>query len=120
MKRSRKVLAWIAGVPLALIVVAILVIALFDWNRLKPFINDKVSQAIGRPFAINGDLTVDWQRDRSGNWLASLLPWPQFTARDVSIGNPEWAAKPEFAQLDALHFRLSPLPLPRPVAFESV
>jgi uncharacterized protein involved in outer membrane biogenesis len=111
MKRSRKVLAWIAGVPLALIVVAILVIALFDWNRLKPFINDKVSQAIGRPFAINGDLTVDWQRDRSGNWLASLLPWPQFTARDVSIGNPEWAAKPEFAQLDALHFRLSPLPL---------
>ena len=39
MKRSRKVLAWVAGALLALIVVLILVIALFDWNRLKPFIN---------------------------------------------------------------------------------
>ncbi len=111
MKRSRKVPSWIAGSLLGLLIVLVIVIATFDWNRMKPFINDKVSQAIGRPFAINGDLTVDWQRDRSGNWFASLLPWPQFTARDVSIGNPEWAAKPKFAQLDALRFRLSPLPL---------
>jgi hypothetical protein len=111
MKRSRKVLTWISGGLLALIVILVVVIATFDWNRMKPFISDKVSQAIGRPFAIGGDLSVDWQRDRSGGWLASLLPWPQFTARDVSIGNPEWAAKPKFAQLDALRFRLSLLPL---------
>ena len=111
MKRSRKVLAWITGVLLALIVVAILVVALFDWNRLKPFINDKVSQALGRPFAINGDLTVDWQRDRSGSWLASLLPWPEFTARDIRIANPDWAAQPQFARLDGLRFRLALLPL---------
>ena len=111
MKRSRKVLAWIAGALLALIVVLILVIALFDWNRLKPFINDKVSQAIGRPFAINGDLTVHWQRDSSGSWLASLVPWPEFTARKISIANPDWAKQPQFAQLEALRFRLSPLPL---------
>jgi AsmA family protein len=111
MKRSRKVLAWIAGVLLAFIVVVVLVVALFDWNRLKPFINDKVSQAIGRPFAINGELTVDWQRDRSGSWLGSLLPWPEFTARDISIANPDWAKQPQFARLDALRFRLSPLPL---------
>lgn len=111
MKRSRKVLAWVAGALLAFIVVLILVVALFDWNRLKPFINDKVSQAIGRPFAINGDLTVDWQRDRSGSWLSSLVPWPEFTARDISIANPDWAQQPKFAQLEALRFRLSPLPL---------
>ncbi|WP_426702656.1 AsmA family protein [Rhodanobacter sp. Col0626] len=111
MKRSRKVLAWIAGALLALIVVVILIIALFDWNRLKPFINDKVSQAIGRPFAINGDLTVDWQRDRTGGWLSSLVPWPEFTARDISVANPDWAQQPQFAKLEALRFRLSPLPL---------
>ncbi len=111
MKRSRKVLSWIGGVVLALLVVAVIVIATFDWNRLKPFINDKVSQAIGRPFAINGDLSVHWQRDRTGSWLASLLPWPQFTAKDVSIDNPAWAAKSRLVQLDALQFRLSPLPL---------
>ena len=27
----------------------------------------------------------------AGSWLASLVPWPQFTARDVTIGNPDWA-----------------------------
>lgn len=111
MKRSRKVLAWIVGVVLALILLLIVLIATFDWNRMRPFISDKVSQAIGRPFAINGDLTLDWQRDRTGSWLASLLPWPEFTARDISIANPSWSQQPQFARLQALRFRLSPLPL---------
>jgi AsmA family protein len=111
MKRSRKVLSWIAGIVLALVVVMLIVVATFDWNRMKPFIGDKVSQAIGRPFAINGALTVDWQRDRNGRWPGSWLPWPEFTARDISIANPDWATQPQFAHLDALRFRLSPLPL---------
>ncbi len=111
MKRSGKIASWIAGVLLALIVVVLIVIATFDWNRMKPFISDKVSQAIGRPFAINGDLSVDWQRDRTGSWLGSLLPWPEFTAKQITIGNPDWAAQPQFARLDALQFRLSPLAL---------
>lgn len=111
MKRSRKVLSWIAGIVLALVVVMLIMVATFDWNRMKPFIGDKVSQAIGRPFAINGELTVDWQRDRNGRWPGSWLPWPEFTARDISIANPDWATQPQFAHLDALRFRLSPLPL---------
>ena len=111
MKRSRKVLAWIVGGVLTLILILIVLIATFDWNRMRPFINDKVSKAIGRPFAINGDLTVDWQRDRNGSWLASMLPWPEFTARDISIANPAWSQQPQFAKLQALRFRLSPLPL---------
>ncbi|WP_426689287.1 AsmA family protein [Rhodanobacter ginsengiterrae] len=111
MKRSRKVLAWIVGVVLALILLLVVVIATFDWNRMRPFISDRVSQAIGRPFTINGDLTVDWQRDRDGSWLASLLPWPEFTAREISIANPAWSQQPQFATLQALRFRLSPLPL---------
>ncbi|MGN6327495.1 MAG: AsmA family protein [Rhodanobacter sp.] len=111
MTRSRKIVAWIVGVLLALVVVLVVVIALFDWNRLKPFINDKVSQAIGRPFAINGDLTVDWRRQRDGGGIAAWVPWPEFTARDITIANPGWAKQPQFASLQALRFRLSPLPL---------
>jgi uncharacterized protein involved in outer membrane biogenesis len=110
-KRGRRVIGWIVGIFLVLIIVLVIVIAFFDWNRLKPFINDKVSQAIGRPFAIQGDLSVDWRREPSeGGWHA-LVPWPEFTARDIRVGNPAWAAKPQFAQLDALRFRLAPLPL---------
>jgi uncharacterized protein involved in outer membrane biogenesis len=111
MIRNRKFFAWLGGVVLALLVVVIVVIALFPWNRLRPFINDKVSQAIGRPFVIHGDLSVQWQRDHSGSWLASLLPWPEFTARDITVANPTWAKQPQFAKLEALRFRLSPLPL---------
>jgi uncharacterized protein involved in outer membrane biogenesis len=110
MKRSRRILAWATGGVLALIVLLIFVIALLDWNRLRPFINDKVSQAIGRPFAINGDLTVDWKRQRGGG-IAAWVPWPEFTARDITVANPEWAEQPQFATLQAARFRLSPLPL---------
>ena len=111
MKRSRKVFNWIAGIFLALIVVLVILIATFDWNRVKPFINDKVSQAIGRPFAIQGDLSVDWRREPTEDGWRAWVPWPEFTAKDIRVGNPAWANQPQFAQLEALRFRLSPLPL---------
>jgi uncharacterized protein involved in outer membrane biogenesis len=106
MKRSRKVVLWIVAVLAALLAIALIVIATFDWNRLKPTVNDRVSQAIGRPFVIQGDLGVDWRRE-PGGWL----PWPELVARDVRIANPEWAKQPQFAQLDAIRMRISPLPL---------
>ena len=111
MKRIPKLLVVIGSTLLALVVVLVVVIATFNWNRMRSFIGDKVSQAIDRPFAINGDLTVDWKRDHGGSWLGSLLPGPEFTARDVRVANPHWTKKPQFAHLDALHFRLSPLAL---------
>ena len=106
MTRSRKIVAWIVGVVLALIVLLVIMIALFDWNRLKPFINDKVSQAIGRPFAINGDLTVEWKRERDGGGIAAWVPWPEFTARDITIANPGWAKQPRFATLHICRFQI--------------
>jgi len=111
MKRSYKILAWIAGILLVLAAALVLLVALFDWNRLKPAINDQVSTAIGRPFAIQGDLTAAWQREPSEPGWRGWIPWPTFTARDVRIGNPPWTRQPQFAQLDALLIRVSPLPL---------
>lgn len=111
MKRRGKIVGWTIGTLLGALALMVLVLALFDWNRLKPFIDDKVSEAIGRPFVIHGELTVAWQREPDAGGLQALLPWPQFTARDISIGNPDWAKQPQFAQLKALRFRLSPLPL---------
>ena len=111
MKRSRKVLLWIVGVLVALLAIAVVMIATFDWNRLKPTVNDKVSQAIGRPFAIQGDLSMAWRREPGESGLGALLPWPELIARDIRIANPEWAKQPQFAQLDAVRVRVSPLPL---------
>ncbi|MGH8159004.1 MAG: AsmA family protein [Rhodanobacter sp.] len=111
MKRSRKILSWVVAALLVLMVVVAVVIATFDWDRLKPYLNEKVSQAIGRPFAINGDLGVAWQREPTEGALAALVPWPTFTARDIQISNPPWASQPQFVHLDGLRFRLSPLGL---------
>ncbi|HAG02718.1 MAG TPA: hypothetical protein DCG59_07625, partial [Leclercia adecarboxylata] len=43
MTKTAKIITWSGGVFLLLIVVLIVVIATFDWNRLKPTINQKVS-----------------------------------------------------------------------------
>lgn len=64
MTRAGKITASIVGAFLLLIVVAIVLIATFDWNRLKPTINQKVSTELNRPFAIRGDLGVIWERQK--------------------------------------------------------
>jgi uncharacterized protein involved in outer membrane biogenesis len=111
MRRGRKILAWVLGILVLLVVAIVLFIAFFDWNRLKPTINQKVSEAIGRPFAINGDLSAHWSREPGEGGLAGLVPWPHFTARDITVANPAWAKDRQFATLDSIEFRLSPFPL---------
>ncbi|GLQ90020.1 AsmA family protein [Dyella flagellata] len=111
MRLSLKILTWIVGILVVLVIALVLLVALFNWNRLKPTIDDKVSAAIGRPFVIRGDLTAAWRREPSEPGLRSLMPWPTFTARDIRIDNPTWAKQAQLVQLDALTFRISPLPL---------
>ena len=64
MSKAGKITAAISVAFLLLIVVAIILIATFDWNRLKPTINQKVSAELNRPFAIRGDLGVVWERQK--------------------------------------------------------
>ncbi|AOJ31652.1 AsmA family protein [Burkholderia metallica] len=103
--------AWIAGIVAVLIAAAGIFLYVFDWNRAKPWVNEQVSAALGRPFAINGDLKVGWRRpDGETGWRA-WVPWPSFSATQLEIGNPDWAKAPKFVTLDAAHFDLAILPL---------
>lgn len=111
MTRSRKIFAWTGATLVALLAILIIVIATFDWNRLKPFINDKVSAALHRPFAINGDLSVQWLRESEEGGWRSWLPWPQFVAQDLTLGNPDWSRQAQMVTLKQVTFSLSPLPL---------
>ena len=111
MTRSRKIFAWTAAVLLLVLAVLVIVIATFDWNRIKPTLNEKVSEALHRPFAINGNLAVLWAREpEQGGWRA-WVPWPHFIAEDLSLGNPEWSKTPQMVTLKRVEFRLAPLPL---------
>ena len=59
----------LVGIAIALVVF----IQSFDWNRARPWLNGRVSDATGRSFAINGDLSLKWDRspDAAGwrRWL---------------------------------------------------
>src|SRR5450830_166257 len=108
----------VAGI-LALLALLIVVLVYFDWNRARPWINQRVSEATGRQFAIQGDLIVTWRRPDSAidadatqrSW-ARWLPWPHVSAADIVLGNPDWApADSKMATIRQLDATLNPWPL---------
>nr|WP_049831566.1 AsmA family protein [Janthinobacterium sp. Marseille] len=113
MSRTRKIMMWSAIVFSALLLVCVLFLLMFDWNRAKPWLNERVSEATGRHFAINGDLILTWQRAEpaTGTWR-DWIPAPRLSAHDVTLGNPEWA-KPDsnMAEIGHITFSVNPLPL---------
>ena len=111
MTRTGRILAWIVAAIGALLIALVLFIALFNWNRARPWLGQKLGSSIGRAVAINGDLTVDWLRNPDATGLSNWIPWPRFVARDISIANPDWAKQPRFASVQEVRFSLSPLAL---------
>ncbi|SDQ53960.1 hypothetical protein SAMN05443245_1756 [Paraburkholderia fungorum] len=110
-KRTGKIIAWLLGTLVVLIVALVIFILAFDWNRARPYINDKVTQAIGRPFAINGDLKVGWKHPVGETGWRGWVPWPRFSAANITVGNPDWTKHPQFATLDEIDFEVKVLPL---------
>ncbi|HEI8868611.1 TPA: AsmA family protein [Serratia odorifera] len=111
MSKTGKVFSWLGGVVLVVAVALVVLIATFDWNRLKPTINDKVSAELQRPFAIRGDLGVDWARNRDeGGWRA-WVPWPHIHAEDIVLGNPENIPGEHMVTLRRVDATIAPLAL---------
>lgn len=111
MTRAGKISSVIAGVFLLLVVVAIVVMATFDWNRLKPTINQKVSTELNRPFAIRGDLGVVWERNKEERGWRSWVPWPHVHAEDILLGNPPDIPEVTMVHLPRVDATLAPLSL---------
>ena len=111
MSRSGKIISWIVGIFLLLVIIVVLVIAFFDWNRLKPTINQKVSTELNRPFAIRGDLGVAWQRNRDEPGWRSWVPWPHVHAEDIMLGNPPEIPEVSMVHLQRVDATLAPLAL---------
>ncbi|MGA6104977.1 AsmA family protein [Pseudomonas solani] len=111
MTRGRRILAWTTASLVLLLAALVVFVATFDWNRIKPMLNARVSETLGRPFAINGDLSVKWQREPEEEGLRAWVPWPHVKAEDLTLGNPEWAKEQQFVTLARVEASLSPLPL---------
>ncbi len=113
MSRYLNVLAWSVVGLFATLAVCIAILAQYDWNRTKPWLNARVSEATGRPFAIQGNLSIDWDKPVAEQigWHR-WIPWPHVNARDIVFGNPNWVqSSPYMAQVGQVTFSLSPIAL---------
>lgn len=111
MTLGKKIGLWVVAIILIILVALVIVVLTFDWNRLKPTINQRVSEAIHRPFAIEGDLSLHWQRAEGESGWHGWVPWPHLRAEDIHLGSPDAITDADLASLEALDVVLSPLPL---------
>lgn len=85
----RRLLAALLGMLAVLVLAVVGIIALMDWNRLKPWVNEKVSAATGREFAIDGDLQLrwTWPQPLDDGWR-HWIPGVTVVAGDLRLGQP--------------------------------
>ena len=108
-----KILGWSLAALLALIVILVILVLTFDWNRARPYINQKVSESTGRSFVIAGDLRVKWKQGlKTEPGWRRYVPRPLISAQDVRMSNPDWVtAGPQLASAKRIDVALHPLPL---------
>ncbi len=111
MRTSSRVILGLVISPVVIVAAAIVFVLTFDWSHAKPYLNDHVSQAIGRPFAIKGDLALTWKTPEGESGWRAYVPWPRLIASDITIGNPDWTRQPHVATVQRLTFVLEALPL---------
>ena len=111
-----KVLAVLLATLLVIAAIALLILVTFDWNKARPWLGARASDAIERPVEIRGDLSLTWETPTRGvagrdtAW-SDRLPWPHLMANDVHIGNPAGLPVRDMAALKQVAFSLNPLAL---------
>ena len=79
LERVVRTFKWIALVIVTLLVGLAIFLAVFDWNSMRGYIGEKVSEKYGRKFTINGNLDVDF------------FPFPlRVRAEQVRLANADW------------------------------
>jgi uncharacterized protein involved in outer membrane biogenesis len=114
--KKKKILFGLLATLIAIPVIAVIFILTFDWNKARPWLNAKVSEAIERPFAIRGKLAVEWEiparrMAKSDRHLRDWLPWPHLIANDVHVGNPANMKQMDMARVRQFSFSLNPFGL---------
>ena len=111
--RTTKIVLGLAVVLVAIPAIALAILLTYDWNKARPWLNAKTSEAIGRPFNIAGDLALTWQKaaleERDRSWH-DWIPWPYLVAKDVHVGNPT-GVPGDMASVSQFSFSLNPLAL---------
>jgi AsmA protein len=99
----KKVIKWlliVVGSLAALLVLALILVPMFvDVQKYKPYIEEKASEAIGRPVTLGGDLHL------------SLFPWVGVSFSDLKVGNPPAFKEKNLMTVKSFEARVKLLPL---------
>ena len=99
----KKVIKWTSigvGILVVLVIAALIIVPMFvDIQKYKPEIEQKVSEAVGRPFTIGGELQL------------SLFPWAGIAFTDLHLGNPPGFKEKDFVSLKSFDVKVKLIPL---------
>ncbi len=90
---------WLVGTLGTIAVLVVGVLILFDWNWLKGPLESQISERLGRPFRIHGDLDVD------------LSLKPTITVEGAELGNAPWGSDRPMAKVDRVEAKVDLLKL---------
>lgn len=114
LSRRAKISLAVLGLLLALPALALVVLLNYDWNRARPWLGARASEALQRPVQLRGDLSLTWQKQalppQARSWR-DHIPWPHLVAHDVHVGNPPGIAAGDTAAARTIAFSLSPFAL---------
>jgi uncharacterized protein involved in outer membrane biogenesis len=113
--RTTRIVLGIIALLVAIPAIALVILLNYDWNKARPWLNAKTSEALGRPFAIHGDLSLKWEKPaaaigRDSSWR-DRIPWPHLIANDVHLSNPAGMPARDMASVRQLSFSLNPFAL---------
>ena len=99
----KKVIKWTSigvGILVLIVIAALIVIPMFvDIQKYKPQIEQRVSEAVGRPFTIGGELKL------------SLFPSAGIEFTDLHLGNPTGFKEKDFVTVKSFKVKVKLVPL---------
>ena len=94
---------WVVGIGvfliIALMVTVYVVVATYDYNKLKPRIAQLVKDATGRELNLGGEVNLDFGFS------------PALVVTDVTFANAPWGSQPQMIKVEQLQAQVQLLPL---------
>lgn len=90
----RRVLIWLGSIVGLFVIVAVIFVATFDWNKGKGYISAAVSKATGRQLTINGPLDVEL------GWITRV------SAGQIQFENAGWSQDPQMVEVGLVDLEL--------------
>ena len=89
-----KIVKTVGAIVAAIVVIGIIFLFVYDFGSYKPEVEAVASDATGRDFRINGELSI------------KVLPSPTIRMTDATLANAEWADDPSMLEISEMSVKV--------------